>query len=354
MNAASRNDDGEVNIRESEVEDVLAQYPRLAKRILGRSEDIFLLTRQKPLRSGRLDLMYACANELLLVELKVEEFRAKFLSQVLCYRDDLVVLQKQAKFVRGDIRPYVLCLGFDRSAATLAEDRGVALRAFDPRELLIEFYKNAPLDTKYLSTFPTDKGVWRVGLTCESLSLVASCRNASAIAEARACSVKTAGNQLRLLEELGLISSDGNQVALSPLGKEFLQNNDEQLPPDALSTAQAELLRKFILERPFFSGVTVGILTLVGCVFELSKNTYPVPRPLLARHFIGAAGLHFRWSREKAINKGVRMYSNYAAELGLVGKIGEGYFVTPSGLKFVLLLNLHKSLRFIENIEKIA
>jgi hypothetical protein len=124
--------------------------------------------------------------------------------------------------------------------------------------------------------------------------------------------------------------------------------------PNALSTAQAELLRRFILERPFFSGVTVGILTLVGCVFELSKNTYPVPRPLLARHFIGAAGLHFRWSRDKAINRGVRMYSNYAAELGLVGKIGDGYFVTPSGLKFVLLLNMHKSLRFIENIDKIG
>jgi hypothetical protein len=178
--------------------------------------------------------------------------------------------------------------------------------------------------------------------------------DAASIARQSTRSVKTIGNRLRLLEELGLIASDGKQLALSPFGKTFLERRDEKLPPSEVSTAQAELLRKFMLERPFFSGVTVGILTLVGCVFELSKNTYPVPRSLLSRHFIGAAGLHFRWSRDKAINKGVRMYSNYAAELGLVGKIGDGYFVTPSGLKFVLFLNMHKSLRFIENIEKIA
>jgi hypothetical protein len=160
MGTPSIENDEEVNVRESEVEDVLAQYPNLAKRILGLSDDIFLLTRQKPLPSGRLDLMYACASDLLLVELKVEQFRAKFLRQVLAYRDDLTALQSQAKFVRGEIRPYVLCLNFDAAAAALAKERGVLLRSFDPREVLIEFYRNAPLDTKYLSTFPTDKGVW--------------------------------------------------------------------------------------------------------------------------------------------------------------------------------------------------
>jgi len=160
MSTTSLDYDEEVNVRESEVEDVLAQYPSLAKRILGLSEDILLLTRQKSLPSGRLDLIYACASDLLLVELKVEQFRAKFLRQVLGYRDDLRALQSQAKFVRGEIHPYVVCLKFDGAEAELAKQMGVLLRSFDPREVLIEFYKNAPLDTKYLSTFPTDKGVW--------------------------------------------------------------------------------------------------------------------------------------------------------------------------------------------------
>lgn len=47
------------------------------------------------------------------------------------------------------------------------------------------------------------------------------------------------------------------------------------------------------------------------------------------------------------------MYSNYAIDLGLVGKIGEHYFVTPGGLNFVLLLNMHKSLKLIENAKRI-
>ena len=47
------------------------------------------------------------------------------------------------------------------------------------------------------------------------------------------------------------------------------------------------------------------------------------------------------------------MYTNYEIDLGLVGKIGNNYFVTPSGLNFVLLLNMHKSLKLIENISRI-
>jgi hypothetical protein len=42
--------------------------------------------------------------------------------------------------------------------------------------------------------------------------------------------------------------------------------------------------------------------------------------------------------QSKAINKGVRMYSNYATELGLIAKIGDGDHATRSRLKFVLLI----------------
>ena len=92
---------------------------------------------------------------------------------------------------------------------------------------------------------------------------------------------------------------------------------------------------------------------MAACIFELSKNTYPVPLELASRHFIAAAGLRYRWDTEKAIKHGVKMYSNYGADLGLVGRIGNTYFVTPSGLSFVLLLNMHKSLALIENTSKI-
>jgi hypothetical protein len=42
------------------------------------------------------------------------------------------------------------------------------------------------------------------------------------------------------------------------------------------------------------------------------------------------------------------MYSNYAAELGLLGKSGESLYLTPDGIRFILLLHLHKSLKMID------
>jgi hypothetical protein len=344
----------ELAVRESEIEDVFTHYPQLLRRVLGVSQEIQLVARQKLLPSGRLDLVFACADELLLVELKTEEFKRSFLTQVLSYRADLIELQKQRNFISGNVIPYLACPPFAQFARRLAEEVGVRLCSYDPAEILTAFFQKAPLDTKYLSAVPSDMGVWRIGLVNGSLALVASMGHARQIAQSRGYSEKTVGNQLRLAEELGLVRLGRKAVELSSFGTEFVGLLDKAGPSDILSPDQARLLRRFILASPFFSGATFGILTIVACVFELSKNTYPVPQNILARHFISAAGLHFRWSKDKAVTKGVRMYSNYAIELGLLGKVGSAYFVTPSGLQFVLLLNMHKSLKFIETIEAIS
>ena len=68
---------------------------------------------------------------------------------------------------------------------------------------------------------------------------------------------------------------------------------------------------------------------------------------------MGTAGLLDKWDSEKAKSKGVRMYTNYNIDLGLIGRISNHYFVTPSGLSFVLLLNMHRSLKLIESAKRI-
>lgn len=346
-------DGREVDIRESEIEDVFAVYPHLLANVLGVSDDMYLMARQKALPSGRLDLVYACLSEVLLIELKVEAFKKKFLDQILDYRADLLELQQQGRFIKGSIVPYLLCPESNRESGETAIHRGVRFVTYDPAEVLTEFYKRAPLNTKYMSVVPSDKGVWRIGLVGQSLAVAAASPEVATIARTRGLSVKTIGNQFRLAEELGLVNNIGGRALVTELGREFLSKRDGDVVADLVSREQAGCLRRFILSAPFFSGATFGILTMVACVFELSKNTYPVPLDMLSHHFINAAGLHFRWDKDKAREKGVRMYSNYAIELGLLGKIGDGYFVTPSGLKFVLLLGMHKSLRFIETIEQI-
>ena len=63
-----------VEVRESEIEDIFAQYPLLLRGVLKLSHDIFLVARQKILPSGRLDLVYSHLSDLLLIELKVDSF----------------------------------------------------------------------------------------------------------------------------------------------------------------------------------------------------------------------------------------------------------------------------------------
>ncbi len=42
------------------------------------------------------------------------------------------------------------------------------------------------------------------------------------------------------------------------------------------------------------------------------------------------------------------MYSNYAIELGLLGRVNNRFYLTPAGSGFILLLQLHKSVNFVD------
>ena len=87
---------------------------------------------------------------------------------------------------------------------------------------------------------------------------------------------------------------------------------------------------------------------MVETVFTLSKNTYPVPLDMVMNYFRESSGKHFEWSTEKTILDGSKMYTNYAIELGLIGRIGDKFYITPDGIRFILLLQLHKTIKVID------
>lgn len=96
-------------VRESQVEDVLATYPDIAKEILGIREELTLLARQKVLPSGqKIDLLFVADSRLKLVELKVEKCVSDFIYQVRDYKRELIELQKDNKLVAGDIDAFLL------------------------------------------------------------------------------------------------------------------------------------------------------------------------------------------------------------------------------------------------------
>jgi hypothetical protein len=62
------------------------------------------------------------------------------------------------------------------------------------------------------------------------------------------------------------------------------------------------------------------------------------------------SGKIYDWQTQKAKSHGAKMYSNYAIELGLMAKSNNSVFLTPEGLKFVIQMQLHKSLNLIDYI----
>ena len=99
-----------MNIRESQIEDVLASHTDIARLTLNLSGDLTLIARQKILISGdRIDLLFVCDNQVLLVELKIERFQRKFLEQTQRYAEQLRALQTCGALVAGEINPFLVC-----------------------------------------------------------------------------------------------------------------------------------------------------------------------------------------------------------------------------------------------------
>ncbi len=341
----------ELYIRESQIEDILVMYPEIAAQILGEIADITPVARQKKLPSGgRLDVAYVAGNKFLLVELKVEAFKIEFLDQVLEYHGDLQALQTQGKFPNGIIEPILLLPAIQPAQQQACEKVGVKVVVYSPPEVLELFHQRMRGLTKFLSLKPVDHGIWNLALLNQPLVLLHQGKTAKQIAAEVEIAELTLKNRFRLARDLLLVRGANTKTTLTELGESFVAAIDPSAGFDALSDAQAELMRDFIARSPFDSAAVFGIYSVVDAVWTLSRNTYPVGLDLLSPFFRDAIGKHLDWKTKKSLWNGVRMYSNYAIDLGLLGRVGNSFYLTPSGNSFILLLQLHKSVNFVDTM----
>src|SRR5688572_17454058 len=147
-------------VHESQIEDILATFPEIAKSTLGTSEELRLIVKQMPLPSGRLDVLFAKGSGLLLVELKVEVATEDFFWQIKRYEADLVDLQSRGELINAPIELILLAPGFANSALTLCTDLGVTARRYAPEEVLEEFLGQLPSLQQFLYLKPKDYGLW--------------------------------------------------------------------------------------------------------------------------------------------------------------------------------------------------
>lgn len=339
-------------VRESQVEDVLATYTDIAKEILGIKEELTLLARQKILPSGdRIDLLFVADSRMKLVELKVEKCKDEFINQVKNYVDELIKLQNENKLIAGDIDSFLLAPEFSVEQMELCRKSGITPCEYQPEKVLDAFFARLKQFANFITLKPADHGLWQIHLLNRLLYALSEKKILikKELAEETRLSVSTIGSYLRLAIDLHVIEATENKkYQLTDLGKKYVWSRDVKVPVEFISDEQSRVLQDFIIKDPFVSRTVFGIYTMVESVFTLSKNTYPVPLDIVMNYFRESSGKHFEWSTKKTTLDGNKMYSNYAIELGLIGRIGDKFYITPDGVRFILLLQLHKTIKVID------
>lgn len=339
-------------VHESQIEDILARFPMIAKSTLRSAENLRLIVRQMPLPSGRLDLLFASGPSLLLVELKVEAAVENFVWQIKRYEKDLLELQSRGELIQAPIRPILLAPSFSIAVLNSCAQQGVTAIRYSPDEVLVKFFNELTSLQQFLYLKPKDYGLWNRHLTHRVLyALAGGVSNPSDIAFLANLSRRSVMNHLRFAVDMHLAERKGRLFGLSELGAKYVEARTSDMPPSEVSEAQLATLRNYIAKNPFSSPVFFGIYASVDTVFVLARNTYPVTDELMADYFKKTAGKLYDWKSDTSTYHGLRMYSNYAIELGLLGRLGRSLFLTPDGLRFILLLNLHKSIQMIDALD---
>jgi len=344
---------GEFFVQERQVEDILATFTDITARLLSVSLPLRLLARQLSLPDGsRLDLLFAAGRKLLLVELKVEACRKEFIHQIANYRQQVAVMQYQGQLPEGELVAYLLCPSFPEPMKVLCQQTSILPIAYDLHHVLMSFFERfhplvSPMDIK-----PRNLGLWHLGLAHRALYALSQPLTLQQIAQSVNLSPSTVSSYLTLMKELGLVVEHEAKVSLTEAGEMYVRLRDPEAPTSHISEAQAALMRRLIMENPFASGTAHGIFAIVECVMNLARNAYPVPIEMLRDYFALTVGTWSRWQHPKTRTEATLMYVHYAAQLGMLARFGQQVYLTPAGIRFVLLLQLHKALKLLDALER--
>lgn len=337
-----------INIREIEIEDVLVSYPQITANILGFSGELRLIARQMIVPSGRIDLLFLGETKLFLIELKVEKLNKEFIDQVINYREDLLKFQQDGKLINTDIDSFLFLTSYTLEDELIAKSLKITLKKYSPSEILETFFRKLSALSSFLTVRPMDYGVWNIHLINRALSFLTETKKIEETAKQIGISRNSVRNQLRLAEQLGLVYKLKNEFYLTEIGWEYIRDIGKIEGDYTLTNNQVEIIRDFIINDPFYSPTIFGIFTLVEAVFTLARNGYPVDIKDLIEFYKHSVGKKFEWNTERSAFLGTRAFRNFAVELGLLGVVGDKVLLTPAGLRFILLLQLHKGIKMVD------
>jgi hypothetical protein len=286
-----------------------------------------------------------------LIELKTDSFNEEHIKQILAYKEELGKLQQEKNLIGGNIIPVLLVTGFNRQDFEVCEENGIRIYKYSPVDILTKYYEKVASIAKFMKIRPIDLGVFNIGLINRVLKgLENGLPTLKMISEFSQLSVRSVTHHLKFAIELGLVTQRKNRYYLTDIGLDYVSLEDESLTRDELSTEQAMLIRDYIAKDPFYSPIVFGIYTIVESTFFLVRNNYPVDFEELKGFFLKMSGKKHEWQATKSLSTATYTYLNYAIRLGLLGKIGKQIVITPAGFKFILMLQLHKSIEMVESL----
>ena len=309
--------------------------------------DMSLVSRQKKLKSGNLDLLYLYKDELLLIELKVVRFYSGIIDQINNYHSDLIELQSTNKLIRSKIKKYIIVTNSSVGDKDLCLNNSIQIINYNPAEVLQKFYENFKELSQFLKIQSGDYGVVRLSLFSSTINNISKGLSLKEICKVENKSLKTIKNRISVAILLNLISKYKGEYFLTEMGVSF--NSHYKKNNDWLNQEQKEILQNFIRENPFYSSITYTIFSIVESVFVLSKNSYPVSFNDTKDYFVKSVGKSSTWKTDKAQQTATYIFSNYACELDLLIKINNSFYLTPSGIQSVLLLQLNRAIKLIDS-----
>jgi len=340
-------------MRESQVEDALVTNLVFLSKMLKLPPDIKMITRQLRLKSGeaRIDLLLSSGKNLCLIELKVVKFSEEWLKQIISYRDELIHLQNAGELVAGNILCFLLVTDAKERDIELAKQNNIELVVYVPLDVLKNYYDNLSAVVPFLKIKPNDYGVFNLGLINRALVHLSKGENKQdEIAIKTKLSKQSIHNHLKVAKEFGLVRERDKIYFLTDMGNQYVQSRSKDALIDKLNEKQIEILKHFAAKDPFYSPTVFGIYSIVESAFLRSRNSYPIKLSDLRDMFKKVSGKVNEWQAEKSLSTATYTFLNFAIDLELLGKVGQQIVITPAGFRFILMLQLHKSIEMIESL----
>jgi len=345
---------------EKAIEDILARNPDITEEVLGIDTGrLVLVDRQEVLPTGRSDLVFRHGNDLLLIELKVEPLEEDHVEQIEDY-----VPHYQEKIETGEIidvesvRPILVAPSMSNafSRGDVADDVEVVL--FSIPDTLATFQDSVFSNLRNFEAAGSQTGVNHLSLVNGLIEFIGEsdkpvtvqdcAENYDKIGKGKTKHPRNRVRKfLRITSALGLTQEASNELLLTDRGAEYYESMDETVWK--ITQEQADIVINQLYSSPFSNKISFSLVALLDAIFEVSKNTHPVPRDDLQDYYAVRVGKAADWSNSSR-RDAVKWLGNYLEELGLIKEVDQKYYLLPEGLRLISYFQIEKGKEMIRSI----